>query len=133
MVKSHSKSLITLACVLGISVNASDPIDMTVKPELCITTKRAPTCFMDIQIEWRSSTADDYCLHCSLVDGPLACWDNATLGTHTDPRTVEADFTYAMTEEGASGELGVVEVKVLAAESSDRRRNRRKRHVWSVW
>lgn len=130
--KGATLALLVLYAGHGLGADGQD-FELDVAPVLCITSQRSPSCYMDFSIEWRGASTADYCVSCSLVDGPLRCWDDESQGTLRDPRTVTQSFDYWLAHSGTSDTLVEVAVKVRPVESSDRRRSRRKRHVWSVW
>lgn len=110
-----------------------DPVVLRVKPVLCITDARAPQCEMSLIVDWRSTLAGDYCLYNDFsADEPLGCWQAQAAGRHVEDRVVDETFSYWLTRGDADGRLAEAQVEVMSADSSDRRRNRRSRHVWSI-
>ena len=110
----------------------SDDMLMTVKPLLCITDNRNPTCDMSFLIVWHSITAGYYCLFSDFTDAPMHCWNEEHTGQLDDDRTVTQNFSYWMTGTNESARLAEVTVEVLRLDSDDRRRRRRNRHVWDI-
>ncbi|HEY8519690.1 MAG TPA: DUF3019 domain-containing protein [Gammaproteobacteria bacterium] len=107
-------------------------VTLTVKPMLCITDRREESCNLSILVSWRSDRAGSYCLHSDLADGPIQCWQIAESGTVVEERVVRETFKYWLTA-GASGtRLAEATLDVMSVESDDRRRNRRRRHVWDI-
>lgn len=115
----------------------ADKASIRVQPDLCMTTAQQPRCELTVAIDWQAPEAADFCVRDSLPDSPaVRCWQQAETGAATDSRFVDRSFEYLLTDDQeAAGERTVAaraRVKVLAARSTDRRRNRRRRHVWSV-
>ena len=112
---------------------AADPtVRLTVKPVLCITDKRTPSCEMSFLIHWQSGTSGYYCLSSDLDENTLRCWSDEDTGQLTDDQTVREDFSYWMTTNADSTRLAAVTVEVLRMDTDDRRRRRRTRHVWDI-
>jgi len=107
-------------------------VRLEVKPVLCVTDNRNPSCDLSFLIMWQSSTIGYYCLFSDFGDGPLRCWAEERLGQMTDERTFDESFTFWMTGEDLASRLAEVDVEVLRLDSDDRRRRRRTRHVWDI-
>ena len=112
---------------------ASEPV-LTVRPDLCVVTPQQPQCSVDFRLRWQVPGSGDYCVLASPEpERPLQCWVAARRGTHGESRVVTRSFDYLLERSGANGApLVRTPVQVLPARSDDRRRNRRRRHVWSV-
>lgn len=105
---------------------------MTVKPILCITDKRTPTCDISFLVIWETGKSGYYCLFSDFDEAPVRCWNQEVAGRHDDDRTVATSFSYWMTNSSHELRLAQVEVEVLRMDSNDRRRQRRTRHVWDI-
>lgn len=105
---------------------------LSVKPVLCITDSRAPSCDMSFLVVWQSGDSGYYCLFSDFDDAPVRCWNEDREGRLNDPRTVENNFSYWMTGDDHGLRLAQVNVEVLRLDSDDRRRRRRTRHVWDI-
>jgi hypothetical protein len=110
----------------------SDDMQMTVKPLLCITDNRNPSCDMSFLVVWQSITTGYYCLFSDFTDAPMRCWNEERSGQLDDDRTVTQNFSYWMTGANEGARLAEVTVEVLRLDSDDRRRRRRNRHVWDI-
>ena len=110
----------------------SDDMLMTVKPLLCITDNRNPSCDMSFLVVWQSITTGYYCLFSDFTDAPMRCWNEERSGQLDDDRTVTQNFSYWMTGTNKGARLAEVTVEVLRLDSDDRRRRRRNRHVWDI-
>jgi hypothetical protein len=113
-------------------VPADSAMRLTVKPVLCITDKRTPSCDLPFLVYWQSGTKGYYCLFSDFDEAPLRCWNDNETGRVTDDRSVREEFSYWMTAEEYSVRLAAVTVEVLRMDSDDRRRRRRTRHVWDI-
>lgn len=111
---------------------AAEELTLSVKPVLCITDNRNPSCNMAFLVVWRSALTGYYCLFNDFDDAPMRCWNAASEGEQSDERTVRENFSYWMTDEDLASRLAVVTVEVLRMDSDDRRRKRRTRHVWDI-
>ena len=130
------RPLIALALFLPLFAFANDAAaeDMTlsVKPVLCITDKRNPSCDMAFLVVWRTALTGYYCLFNDFDDAPVRCWNEERAGELNDERTVQETFSYWMTDRNPASRLALVTVEVLRMDSDDRRRKRRTRHVWDI-
>ena len=128
--------LVTLVILLPAIVFAEDTpengVRLRVKPVLCITDNRNPSCELSFLVAWQSETTGYYCLFNDFSDGPLRCWSEERTAQTTDDRTVDKSFTFWMTGEDLASQLAQVDVEVLHLDSDDRRRKRRTRHVWDI-
>ena len=120
------------ACLLpAVAVPAEPPVQLIVKPLLCVLDRQSTSCEMTFDIRWRSLLAGVYCLHDSAQPAPLQCWAAAMTGALTRQRAVGEDFVYSLRESGGD-RATEVKISVLRVDSTDRRRDRRSRHVWDV-
>ena len=127
---------LTLALILPLLAMAHDAtaeeMTLSVKPVLCITDKRNPTCDMAFLVVWQSALTGYYCLFNDFGEAPVRCWNEERTGKLSDERTVQENFSYWMTDRDLASRLAVVTVEVLRMDSDDRRRKRRTRHVWDI-
>jgi hypothetical protein len=111
---------------------AEPPLKLVVKPVLCVLDKDATSCKMSFDIRWKSVLAGDYCLNDSFLSAPLRCWAGARTGDERVQRDVSEDFQFWLGAPDDAAHLAEVKVSVLRVGSTDRRRERRTRHVWDV-
>ena len=114
------------------SVAAEPPLKLAVKPVLCVLDKDATSCKMSFDIRWKSVLAGEYCLNDSFLTAPLRCWASARAGDTKVERVVSEDFRFWLGAPAGAEHLAEVKVSVLRVGSTDRRRERRTRHVWDV-
>ncbi len=134
----RSLIILLLAMYSAISDAESDTsldpaLQLTVKPVLCITDKRTPSCNLSFLVVWQSEQSGYYCLFNDLQEASLQCWTEKRSGELSDENTVQDDFSYWMTDDDIQSRLAVVKVEVLRMDTDDRRRNRRTRHVWDIF
>lgn len=116
-----------------VGVEAQDlPVSLRVKPELCITDKRGEACETSFLVRWESGAIGFYCLADDLSTTPLRCWERESSGRFDEERVVTQSFSYLLTTSGREQPLAAARVELMTIDSSDRRRNRRNRHAWSV-
>jgi Protein of unknown function (DUF3019) len=111
---------------------ADDELRLSVKPVLCITDSRNPSCDLSFLVVWQSGTTGYYCLFNDFGEAPLHCWNEQRTGRLSDDRSVQQNFSYWMTGRDPAIRLAAVDVEVLRLDSDDRRRKRRTRHVWDI-
>ena len=130
------RSWLALAVLLPLLAAADDAahetLDLKVKPVLCITDSRNPSCDMTFLVVWMSTKTSYYCLFNDFAESSLRCWRQQREGKLTDERTVDENFSFWMTGEDVAKRLAQVDVEVLYLDSDDRRRKRRARHVWDI-
>jgi len=130
------KRLLALALLLPLAAvaqdTADDPATLTVKPLLCIVDQRTPVCDMQFLIAWQSDDSGYYCVFSELETGAVRCWTEAASGEMTDERSIAETFSYWLSQGEDEPVLAKATVDVLQKSSSDRRRNRRTRHVWDI-
>lgn len=128
--------LVTLALLLPALAlaedKAGDDMRLTVKPVLCITDNRNPSCDMSFLVMWQSGETGYYCLFNDFTEAPVRCWSEERAGRLSDDRIVRENFSYWMTGSDPDSRLVEVTVEVLRMDSDDRRRRRRTRHVWDI-
>ncbi len=128
--------LITLALLLPALAlaedQAGDDMRLTVKPVLCITDNRNPSCEMSFLVVWQSGETGYYCLFNDFTEAPLRCWSEELTAQLSEDRVVRENFSYWMTGSDPGNRLAEVMVEVLHMDSDDRRRRRRTRHVWDI-
>ncbi len=128
--------LITLALLLPALAlaedQAGDDMRLTVKPILCITDNRNPSCDMSLLVVWQSGETGYYCLFNDFTEAPVRCWSEEQAGRLNDDRIAQESFSYWMTGSDPDSRLVEVTVEVLRMDSDDRRRRRRTRHVWDI-
>lgn len=108
------------------------PVTLRVKPVLCITDERQPDCKMTFLVQWESGQENDYCLGDDISLAPLNCWVQESSGEYDEDRVVKQSFKYQLTRDGEERPLAEAKVELMTIDNSDRRRNRRSRHAWSI-
>jgi hypothetical protein len=111
---------------------AEPPVRLAVKPVLCVLDKDATSCDMRFDIRWKSVLAGEYCLNETFLTAPLRCWATARAGDMRVQREVSEDFSFWLGTPAGAEHLAEVKISVLRVGSTDRRRERRTRHVWDV-
>jgi hypothetical protein len=128
--------LVTIALLLPAIVSGQPPTEdgvrLRVKPILCVTDNRNPTCDLTFLVTWQSGTTGYYCIFNDFDESPLRCWVEERSGQMTDDRSFDESFTFWLTGEDLRDRLAEVEIEVLRLDSDDRRRNRRTRHIWDI-
>ncbi len=126
-------ALLLIAPIAAADETGTQPrTELVVKPVLCITDKRTPSCEMSFLVYWQSEAKGYYCVFNDFEKNPLRCWDDDNEGEMTDDRDVSEDFYFWITDEEYSVRLAAAVVEVLRMDSDDRRRRRRTRHVWDI-
>lgn len=108
------------------------PVKLVIKPVLCVLDKTATACSVTFDIRWTSEQPADYCLADSVNPDPLRCWQRSVIGDLKHERSFSEDFAFWLTPPDGMPRLSEVKIEVLRVGSTDRRRERRTRHVWDV-
>jgi len=125
--------LLVLLVLPGLAMGETEnDMRLSVKPVLCVTDNRTPSCDMSFLVVWQSGDSGYYCLFSDFDDAPMRCWNEDRDGQLNDARTVQTNFSYWMTSGDHDLRLAQVTVEVLRLDSDDRRRRRRTRHVWDI-
>lgn len=108
------------------------PVKLIIKPLLCVLDKEGASCAVTFDIRWKSARPGEYCLSDSVQPAPLRCWPRAQSGAMNQERVFSEDFQYWLSPPAGGERLSEVKIEVLRVGSTDRRRERRARHVWDV-
>ncbi len=125
-------AVLALACTQAVAQTQQPRVTLTVKPVLCITDSREESCELSILVVWRSDSAGRYCLHNDLARQPIQCWQLASAGMVVEDRVVDETFHYWLTNGETDARLAEATLDVMSTETDDRRRQRRRRHVWDI-
>ncbi len=126
-------SLLIAGCFTALHATAADPpVKLNVKPLLCVLDKDATACTVTFDIRWKSESAAEYCLNDEAQAAPLRCWPSGLSGEHRHERLVTQDFLFWLSPASGTERVAEAKIEVLRVGSSDRRRERRSRHVWDV-
>ncbi len=109
-----------------------DTVTLSVKPVLCITDQHSASCDLSFLVLWEARRAGRYCLYSDFSATPLDCWMQAVAGRFAEDRVVDASFRYWLTAGAGEERVAEATIEVMSMATSDRRRNRRNRHVWSI-
>lgn len=120
------------AATIAAADTQNPPVSLRVKPQLCITDKRGQPCEASFLVHWESGRIGYYCLTDDLSTTPLRCWERKSFGRFDEEREVKRSFSYLLTRAGHEQPLAAARVELMTIDSSDRRRNRRNRHAWSI-
>jgi Protein of unknown function (DUF3019) len=126
-------TLLFASCFTALqAVGAEPPVRLNVKPLLCVLDKNATSCAVTFDIRWKSELAGEYCLKDEALPAPLRCWPSALSGEHRHERLVTQDFFFWLSPPAGNERVAEAKIEVLRVGSTDRRRERRSRHVWDV-
>ncbi len=114
------------------AADAPSVVKLIIKPLLCVIDKEGASCAVTFDIRWKSARPGEYCLNDSVQPSPLRCWPLAQSGQMRQERVFSEDFRYWLAPPAGTEALSEVKIEVLRVGSTDRRRERRTRHVWDV-
>ena len=130
MLKQLSLGLLALAAYPTLA--AEPAVKLIIKPLLCIVDKGETSCAVTFDIRWKSELATEYCLNDEAQPVPLRCWPRVSSGEHRQERVVAQDFSFWLAPPAGAERVAEAKIEVLRVGSTDRRRERRTRHVWDV-
>ncbi len=127
-------TLLIASCFMALPAAGADPapVRLNVKPMLCVLDKNATSCAVTFDIRWKSALAAEYCLSDEAQPLPLRCWPKVLSGEHRHERLVTQDFLFWLSTATGNERVAEAKIEVLRVGSTDRRRERRSRHVWDV-
>lgn len=105
------------------------------KPSLCIVKRGEKNCRIDLDVRWSASQPNEYCVFRQKEAKPLQCWENLSSGQHTDSLLAANNQNYQLVwlSDSAKVALGQAVLQVVNVVPDDRRKQRRRRHIWSVF
>lgn len=118
-----------IVCAISGGISAAD---LTVKPRLCITDSEQKSCELPLEFTWRTDKNGNYCLVQHANEQQLQCWQQNKQGQWQATQSVTDQELFWLTEDGQALPLAQATVEVLSTYTEDRRRNRRRKHVWSL-
>ena len=126
--------LISLLAPLGAAAQQPPPAaELSIKPKLCVRGTSADQCKLSVKINWSGNSDGAYCLYSDAAEAALRCWQRTASGEMRDEVAITADLNYWLTWQPSDTELARRTLQLLTAKSDDRRRSRRRRHVWSLF
>ena len=133
---TKTRAALVISALVAVTANAANLREQTVvlrvKPVLCVTDKRNQHCEISFNVQWESELVGNYCLHNDFSAVPLNCWAEQSSGSFDDRRVIVQSFNYWLTTAQYDTRLAEASIEVMTTESSDRRRQRRNRHAWSI-
>jgi len=129
-VAAFALAALGLAAAIATATGQPRRATLSVKPVLCITDRREEGCATSVLVVWRSDGAGNYCLHSELAAEPLRCWQLAASGMLMEELVVQQTFSYWLTDAASGARLAEATFDVMTTDADDRRRSRRRRHVW---
>ncbi|MEM8497025.1 MAG: DUF3019 domain-containing protein [Pseudomonadota bacterium] len=126
--------LLMPSCALQ-AANETPEASLVASPKLCIVRTEGEWCTIDVELAWQSNTEQHYCIRTSLHDAVLQCWPSARLGEFLDHMKAKTDTEYRLVwlNNGIEYALDEDTLTVVHVVPEDRRRARRRKHIWSVF
>ncbi|WP_054113434.1 DUF3019 domain-containing protein [Marinagarivorans algicola] len=126
--------LATLLSTIPLSASAENialpTIELTLKPKVCVLSRREEACYDEIDIAWQSGAALNICLYQKTQKNPLACWQNAHSGSHTMTLNTGTSLAFLLREMDNNQLLASQTFEVI----QDHRQYRRaRRNAWAFF
>ncbi len=123
----------TVVCVvLTWAACLSQAAELTIKPKLCITDSPEKICRLPLEFVWQTDNQGNYCLVQETNRNTLQCWQQDRQGQWQSTQQVNDQEVFWLTQDGQTRPLAEAAIEVLSTYTEDRRRNRRRKHVWSL-
>lgn len=133
------RRVLMVLCVLftsGLTMAQSAPeAKLTLKPKLCIVKRGAAACSTDVDVRWSATQQNTFCLHRAGQAVALQCWSKDNVGQFIDQLVARQDTPYWLEWKTDLGDVEAARaiLKVVSVVPEDRRKSRRRRHIWSVF
>ncbi len=133
-----NKALFILFCLslstflLNASAVEKNYITLKVKPSLYVLGKKQKPKQHRLLVTWKSQVSKTLCLYSDQKKPPLKCWKNASKGQFTDNPVITKNIHYILKEKNNPELLAKTKFVVMSSLFKDRRKQRRRRHVWSI-
>lgn len=102
----------------------SPPPRLTVQPTQCVVLEQGQKCHANTQIKWQSDQPRSICLHSSLGQKPIKCWQDAIKGVYKE-KVVSRSSVYYILKPLHGGEvLAKAELNVAWVYRESRRPSR---------
>jgi len=132
--RMHFVALLLMLVSLQIAAEQPDA-SIDASPKLCVVRTQDEWCTIDVQLAWQSNTEEHYCIKKSRQSAALKCWPSASLGEFLDHVKTREDTEYQLVWmlNGVEYSLDESTLNVVHVVPEDRRRARRRKHIWSVF
>ncbi len=109
--------------------------ELEISPRLCIVPRGEQECRVDVELRWHAEQKQAYCVYKQQLEQALQCWSEVAFGELLDALIARSDTRYRLVwdDDGKLVALDEAVLKVVSVVPEDRRRQRRRRHVWSVF
>lgn len=108
-------------------------VSLKAKPLLCVTDNENNECDIDLSVVWKATDIGRYCLFLHEEKGALQCWLEHNNGQWEKRKTIKNYAHFWMSRGKTPQKVAEVKVDVLNINPREKRRNRRRRHVWSLF
>ncbi len=111
----------------------STEANLSLTPSLCVVARDTGRCDISVDVSWKANKDSDYCIYNESSDSPIQCWSYKNQGQSQSKVSINKDIDYWLVWRETGSELDREVLKVVKIMPEDRRRNRRRRHIWSVF
>lgn len=128
--------LLLLAPTLAVHAAIEKPDGSIVaSPKLCVVRTEGEWCTVDVELVWQANAEQHYCIRKSRQEAVLQCWPAARVGEFLDHVKARGNIAYQLVwlSDGVEYALDEDTLTVVHVIPDDRRRARRRKHIWSVF
>jgi hypothetical protein len=106
--------LVLTGMLYSLSAAATAPeIGLTLSQNQCVAVNQGMKCFVEIQVSWKITKPDDYCLFSSQQDSPLQCWRNSNQGKFEREFVSYKNITFYLKQKYGDTQLMTNELKIV--------------------
>lgn len=104
------------------STNAQ--LRLTVVPNQCVVLEQGQKCHANAQVKWAADRPRSVCLHSSLTQRPLKCWEHTVEGAYQEKVVARSNVSYFLKPSGGGEILAETELNVAWVYRESRRPTR---------
>lgn len=121
-------SMVALAIAAFVGNAYAEAVDtpprLTVQPTQCVVLEQGQKCHANARIKWQAEQPRSMCLHSSLEQKPIKCWEDTIAGAYQENVASRTSVYYALKTLGGDEVLAEAELNVAWVYRESRRPSR---------
>lgn len=114
-----------VALAISADADAGEPRPrLLVQPTQCVVLEQGQKCHASAQVKWNSEQPRSICLHSSLAQKPVKCWEAANEGVYQEKVVARSSVYYVLKPLGGGDVLAEAELNVAWVYRESRRPSR---------
>jgi len=106
-------TFLTLFSGHSLAQSVKQSYSLEIMPTKCFVVEQGKDCYFDIEVIWRASEIDDYCLISSLNSTPLKCWTGLDHGKLERELITKGNVIFKLQKKNTGKLLVSKEMKVV--------------------